>query len=243
MPLSAEEIASIRICTQLSSDPDNPLAVCNRTKDDSSGNHGRLALARLSLWPTGKTLNVLFLGGSDRVRSKVQEYALAWSPHANIHLNFVQQGPSNIRVSFESGGSWSYVGTDNDRIPQDRATMNFGWFHDATDDVEFSRTTIHEFGHALGCVHEHQSPEANIPWNEPVVYDYYAQTQGWTPEQTYNNIFLKYIPEISVNSYFDMQSIMLYQIPAFLTLNGFSTESNTVLSEEDKSFISRVYPR
>ncbi len=56
--------------------------------------------------------------------------------------------------------------------------MNFGWFDDSTPDNEFSRTVIHEFGHALGCVHEHSSPAATIPWNRDAVYAYYLATQG-----------------------------------------------------------------
>jgi len=52
--------------------------------------------------------------------------------------------------------------------------MNFGWFDDNTSDSEFSRTVIHEFGHALGMIHEHQHPLAAIPWDKDKVYTYYA---------------------------------------------------------------------
>jgi len=41
---------------------------------------------------------------------------------------------------------------------------------------------------------------------------------------------------------YDIASIMHYQIPNFLTLNNFSVGSNTVLSNEDKSFIEKLYP-
>jgi len=37
-------------------------------------------------------------------------------------------------------------------------TMNYGWLKDDTDDVEYRRVVIHEFGHALGAIHEHQNP-------------------------------------------------------------------------------------
>ena len=35
--------------------------------------------------------------------------------------------------------------------------MIFSWFSIST--------VMHEFGHALGLKHEHQSPNANIQWN------------------------------------------------------------------------------
>jgi hypothetical protein len=59
--------------------------------------------------------------------------------------------------------------------------MNFGWFTDQTDDGEVMRTTLHEFGHAIGCVHEQASPAAAgvINWNKPVVYAYYLRSMGW----------------------------------------------------------------
>lgn len=33
--------------------------------------------------------------------------------------------------------------------------MHFGWLRDDTDDVEWRRVVVHEFGHALGAIHEH----------------------------------------------------------------------------------------
>jgi hypothetical protein len=194
------------------------------------------------MWADGRTLRVKLLGGSPFVQGKVNQYALAWKDCANITLQFVTSGDAEIRVSFNPGGSWSYVGTDNLVISAGQPTMNYGWFTDSTPDDEFSRVIIHEFGHALGCIHEHQSPAANIPWNKPAVYAYYQQTQGWSPAQVDVNIFDLYAQSTTQYSAFDTQSIMLYAIPASLTTNGFSTGWNRVLSATDKSFIAGVYP-
>ena len=49
--------------------------------------------------------------------------------------------------------------------------MNYGWFDSETTDDEYRRVVLHEFGHALGLAHEHQSPGVAIPWNEQKVYD------------------------------------------------------------------------
>lgn len=53
--------------------------------------------------------------------------------------------------------------------------MNYGWLYPDTPDQEYSRVVLHEFGHALGAIHEHQHPEAAIPWDKPKVYEYYAR--------------------------------------------------------------------
>ncbi len=123
--------------------------------------------------------------------------------------------------------------------------MNFGWFTDSTSQSEFSRTTIHEFGHALGLVHEHQHPTNNIPWNRPAVYDYYYRTQNppWTPGQVDFNIFARYSAGETSFSQYDPSSIMHYAIPSALLLDPSRAVGwNTVLSLTDKDFISRAYP-
>lgn len=47
-------------------------------------------------------------------------------------------------------GSWSYLGTDATRVPKESFTMNLGFVD--------RPTVLHEFGHTLGLIHEHQSP-------------------------------------------------------------------------------------
>lgn len=86
--------------------------------------------------------------------------------------------------------------------------MNFGWFNDQTSDEEFSRTVIHEFGHAIGCVHEQSSPAANIQWNKQAVYEYYWKNDGWDQAKVDWNVFQKYEPEATVNTKWDSTSIM-----------------------------------
>ena len=51
--------------------------------------------------------------------------------------------------------------------------MNFGWFHDNSLENDFSATVTHEFGHAIGLIHEYRSPAGYIPWNKPAVYAYH----------------------------------------------------------------------
>ncbi|KAF9063977.1 hypothetical protein BDP27DRAFT_1367597 [Rhodocollybia butyracea] len=195
------------------------------------------------MWLPGRTLRCRLMGGTPYVQSKVRQYATVWEQYANIHFEFVDDGPADIRVGFLFGlGSWSYVGTDALLRPADEPTMNFGWLFDITLDEEFSRTVVHEFGHALGCIHEHQQPNASIQWNKPVVYDAYWRSQHWPPAQVDAQVFDHYNATDVTSSVFDSHSIMEYEIPAEFTLNGFSAPSNTRLSATDIAFITGMYP-
>jgi hypothetical protein len=122
------------------------------------------------------------------------------------------------------------------------STMNFGWLTDNTPDDEFSRIVLHEFGHALGLIHEHQSPAAGIPWNRQKVLDYYKKADNWDASTVQANIFDQASASTTNFSQFDPQSIMLYSIPAELTTNGYAVGWNRVLSSVDKQYIGMFYP-
>ena len=209
------------------------------------GTDPRGAVIKSTKWPNGSVITVSLNGGTAKVRSKVMQYANEWSKYANITFKFITSGTAQIRVTFTQGaGSYSYLGTQALNRPSNSETMNFGWFDDSTTDTEFSRTTIHEFGHALGMIHEHQHPLANIPWDKEKVYTYYGGYPNyWSRAQVDSNLFAKYSTTQTQYSAYDTQSIMHYSISSSLTTNGFSVGSNTVLSSTDKQFIGSVYPK
>lgn len=162
-------------------------------------------------------------------------------PFINIKFNFVDNiNNSDIRISFNPTlGAWSLIGTDC-VLQKNEATMNLGWF-----DVS---TTIHEFGHALGMIHEHQNPKgANINWNEQAVYKWASDTQGWDQQTTFHNIIEKYDKTILNGSEFDPDSVMLYFFPGKLTNNdegvccGKGTHQNLRLSKNDVIYLNTMY--
>ena len=122
--------------------------------------------------------------------------------------------------------------------------MNYGWLKDDTQDQEYERVVVHEFGHALGCVHEHQSPKAHLHWNKEKVYEVFSGSPNfWSRDDIDHNILQKYSPKGMAATAFDEASIMLYQFDAALFKDGQGTPLNFALSDHDKRFIAQMYPK
>jgi len=208
----------------------------------------RMAVINLKKWDNGRTLRCRFLDGDDFQQGKVKEKAAIWQNYANITFSFVTDPDAEIRISFQADpGSWSAVGTDclvSDYFPQYQPTMNYGWLRDDTDDEEYERVVVHEFGHALGCIHEHQSPNENLQWNADAVYKAFSGPPNfWNKDDIDHNILQKYSPDGMSATTFDLQSIMLYQFDGSLFTDGVGTPLNTHLSDMDKQMIGQMYPQ
>lgn len=251
----------IKICTEMS--PTDPAKSLRAALDERPDNftppgagfaQGGLAAALAGvdapaiaavytkLWQNGRTLDVAFLGNvNPQVKQKIIKYASLWMKVVNLRFKFVAGNAGQIRITTTPGGSWSYIGTDARTIAAGSPTMNFGWLTPTTADAEYSRVVLHEFGHAIGCIHEHQHPAAGIPWDRPAVYAYYAQ-QGWNQQQVDNNIFARYSHTLLNASAYDRASIMHYAVPNELTLGNYEVGWNRVLSTLDKTHMRRVYP-
>lgn len=225
--------------------PPQPKPAQRRFGASSMAAPPKMALEAGKKWANGRKLGVFFMDGSQIQKAKVREQAVKWSAFANITFDFAAaKADAQIRISFVADdGSWSYIGTDCLGIGKTKPTMNFGWLKDNTDATEYERVVVHEFGHALGAIHEHQNPKGGIQWNLPAVYAYFAGPPNhWSKEETDVNVIQKYSVDQLNASTFDPDSIMLYHFDASLIKGGKGTKFNTRMSTGDKRFIKTQYP-
>ena len=219
-------VVSIR---ELSPAQERRLAQIKATEPDRARGVGKL-------WPNGATIRVAFLGGSSKQRDLVSRVAVEWAKYANLTFKFVDTGASDVRIAFDpANGSTSYVGTDALAVGQKEPTMNLAW-------VEPEKV-LHEFGHVIGLIEEHQNPNAKIKWNRAAIL---KSMQGppnfWSTNRIEDFIFKK-VPPDQVGDYrdFDPRSIMTPAFPAEQT-GGQSIGGASALSESDKQFVRKLYP-
>ena len=194
-------------------------------------------------WKPGRVIHVSFIGGNKTVKERLIGHANRWMDYANIVFDFKDRNKAgDIRIAFHDDGSWSEMGTAALSAPKNKPTMNVGWLMPRLDDEEYSRVVLHEFGHALGCIHEHERPDNGIPWDKSKVYEYYAESDGWSPEEVDSQVFSYYDRDLIRASKVDRKSIMMYAVPNELTKGNYQIGWNTDFSPADKKFIAKAYP-
>lgn len=217
------------------------------TPEDRKRLSGHKAALLLSAkWAVGSVITLRFLEGAPELRQRVQAVAEVWTQLANLSFDFRNSGDTDIRIGFAQGrGSWSYIGTMCRQIAEPLPTMNYGWLTPNSTDDEVRRVVLHEFGHALGMIHEHQNPkDGGIQWNrDAVIKDLSGPPNNWNAETIEVNMFKKYEPSELAATGVDAHSIMMYPIPLAWTLDGTSAGLNGEMSATDKAFIALNYPR
>ncbi len=200
------------------------------------------------MWSPGQTINVHMYpltSGSAFMLEKLKFYARQWEAVANIKFNFVDNAAEGtIRIFFgPDGQNWSLIGRDALFASANEYTMHFGSFTNFTREDEYKRIILHEFGHALGFIHEHQAPGAGIQWDKEKVYAALAlPPDSWPRERVDQNVFQKYDASTTNFSQYDPSSIMHYWIDPEWTLDGSSVPRNVNLSPTDIAFAREVYP-
>lgn len=217
-------------------------------------------VSKLKLWDNSTPIKVCFFGGSNELRKKITNIALEWTKvGGKLPLDFGDiDSPAScgsnffhIRVGFQYKGYWSTVGTDSVNLAaQYEQSMNLALFDvNPPAEPEFTKTVLHEFGHALGLQHEHQSYKSPCvdEFNWEAIYSYLKGPPNyWSVEQIDHNLKPRPNEGDSAASQFDVDSIMLYSFPKEFYKSGVAsechTDGNSMLSTQDKNAIKTFYP-
>lgn len=233
-----------------------------------------------SLWnpKVFPVLKIAFLDGNDHqkewVRQVIDKNLAPLISKIRLEWNAPVE-ESHIRISFGiPNQAWSMIGSDALQVPKNQPTMNLGWLD---DDIQYDvpelkgtgMVVLHEFGHAMGMIHEHQNPKGNpIVWNKPVVYEELARTNGWNKQLVDRNVFQKYGDyelcqqakeeediikrkleiqnycqgELVNGSEYDPESVMHYFFPARWIKEGpKKLLVNETFSKTDKKWLRKYY--
>lgn len=224
----------------------------------------RGVIVRSLAWEQGETIRVCFRGGTRKAQERVIRIAREWMQYVNVSFDFEEGGaprsceagkPADVKVAFEANkGWWSMPGTSNRGLDP---SMNLQFYGTDTPvlangqrvvEASMRATILHEFGHALGLMHEHQSPNANcdaeIDWTAAYKV---GEEIGWSQEQVDRN-FRQMASSTSLNATkVDRKSIMHYSLPPIIFKHGKQSvcfvPENLELSEQDRKFIASIYPK
>ncbi|KAG6374201.1 hypothetical protein JVT61DRAFT_4855 [Boletus reticuloceps] len=170
---------------------------------------------------------------------KLEDKRETWEHWANISFKEVEFGEADIRVGFDKrDGSWSRIGRNANKY-KGEVTLNLGRIgaRPEPNDNDFG-TILHEFGHALGLLHEHQSPLRGSDVSRKIQRQAGAYSRRAGSKQLVEDQMTSEVSQgsISILSAFDPCSVMMYQI------DGVTERPNNKLSRLDKAFITLYYP-
>jgi hypothetical protein len=122
--------------------------------------------------------------------------------------------------------------------------MNLDSFTMDTPESEYRRVVRHETGHTMGFPHEHMRQELVDLIDKNRAIEYFGRTQGWNAEEVRRQV-LTPLEESSLlgTPHADPNSIMCYQIPGEITLNGEPILGGSDINAWDYRFVATIYPK
>ncbi|MBK4988303.1 hypothetical protein [Pseudomonas sp. S36] len=197
------------------------------------------------LWKPGRLLKVSFVSkGSEALKARIYELGRSWIDlsSANLLMERVEDNDQSAEIRIccapEAYLNGTHLGTN---ILESGSPNLMLCFEPGEELFEF--TVLHEFGHIFGLDHEHQHPEADIPWNDRAMQYYARELGGASEEEVRKQVFDKRPSADLVNIGYDPHSVMHYPVEPFLTTNGWQVGINAELTEKDLSFMREAYPR
>ena len=195
-----------------------------------------------SIWTPGMTLRVRFLDGDAATREFVMDVAQEWVAGLKLGVATSSDTDAEVRVTFSGKGVWSKVGKSAQSVPHAQPTMGLAGLLQSNEAGVRRAYVLHEFGHALGALHEHQRRDAPLTWKRDVVYAYYLQLYGWSSTQVDEQVILPFQHQsVASSPNFDRMSVMMYPVHKEFTDEQFVQSWNSQLTSWDRSVMAGLY--
>jgi hypothetical protein len=194
----------------------------------------------------GVKLTVGFMDNPETaLKKRLLQHMNAWTKTANVILVETSTDPQVrvARTGGNNGGYWSYLGTDILHIPKGQQTMNLENFTMQMPESEFHRVVRHETGHTLGFPHEHMRKELVAKLDVARTIAYFERTQGWSEADVRAQVLTPIKSSTLRGTPVDAKSIMCYQLPGAITLDGKPIIGGLDIDNTDYNFAALIYPK
>jgi hypothetical protein len=243
LPLADQHAAAV---SAIRENPQNGANVSRLSELGIAPSPAHIAVLTTKWWGSGGVhLSVgVFQKISQAMMDRLLLYANKWGQWANVQFTAAPVASADVRIDLSGDGYWSYLGTDVRQIARGEPTMTLQGFSLSTPAAEWDRVVPHEFGHTLGCPHEHQRREIIQLLDEAKVIASFKASQGWS-EQEIRQQILTPLEESSLmgTPHAEADSCMAYQFPGSVTKNGQPIPGGTHITESDGKFLNSVYPK
>lgn len=246
--LPAEKlVAAAKTATAINPLNHAPLERLSRLMPGFATTPERIAVVTTKYWGLqGVKLTVGFMDNPETaLRKRLLLHMNAWAKTANVTFVETSTDPQVriARVGGEEGGYWSYLGTDILHIAKSKQTMNLEDFTMKQPESEFHRVVRHETGHTLGFPHEHLRKALVAKLDVAKTIAYFERTQGWSEADVRAQVLTPISESTLRGTAVDAKSIMCYQLPGSITVDGKPIVGGLDIDATDYSFAALIYPK
>ena len=206
-----------------------------------------------NLWQPNKKIKIFFETSEKELIEEILFVANEWSNYSSIKFVYEKNlKKADIHLTLKKDfGFYSAIGLQSKVLlsknkPSMNLDPNWGLEKGFSEKNNFKfkyckAMVIHEFGHALGFIHEHQREDRPFEFNIDYIKNNYLKMGMPSYKAAVENIIKKYSINRINYSDFDYKSIMIYPFKGKETLQKISIEIPLELSKNDKNKVGKIY--
>lgn len=143
-----------------------------------------------------------------------------------------------VRITFQPGSSWSHIGRYGETMIQTDASMNLAV---TMQDSEhgFRYLVLHEFGHALGLLHEQEHPQG-LPWDY-AAFERWHLERGYDVERARVFWFQRVDPSCVVAGPYNPFALMHYYAPPEWFRDGMARGGSHLITQPECAQVERWF--